>query len=198
MMIVREDLGNAEGPQCEHRAAIGQTVFLVGAGLIKRQRAVKIRTRLRQHGHPQVAADIADGGSGVSPADRSRAGNGIEKLGENLIGRNERCRGIRRRPAPHRGMPGVALARQCQPIKRVGENAWPHCRLLWPLRRAVQIVVVLRSQIIGQRIQSARRKRGGAGNDPLGQRWPRRLDEDPARVDFGHEVGAGHNAGGPA
>ena len=153
MMIVRQNVRNAQRPHGQHRPTVGETIFLVGARLVEGQRGIEVRARLGKHGHMAVVADIVDGGSGVSATGRSRAGKGVEKLGENFVGGDE-----------------------------------PLLRLLWG---SVEIVVVLRGQIIGQRIQSSRRQRRGAVRDTLSQRWARRLHKDSPRFDFGHEVGTG-------
>ena len=59
------------------------------------------------------------------------------------------------------------------------------------LGRPVQIVVVLRGQVVGQVVERIRWQRARTGNDPLRQWQTCRLQDDPARLDLSHDLGPG-------
>lgn len=146
----------------------------------------------------EVVADIADGVSGISPAGGARAGKRVKKLDENLVSCHELRSGIGRRPAARCDMKRVARPRQRQPIEGIGENGRRHAPSLRPLRRAVQIMIVLRREIVRQRIQRARRQRLGPRHDALRQRRPGWLHDDSARFNCCNEVGTRCNTSRPA
>src|SRR6516164_10376782 len=86
MMIVGQYFGNAQRSQREHRATVGQAVFLVRTRLVKRKRRRKIRGVLRQDLCKRIAEYVPDSRAGKGAASRPSSREPSQQLGQDFFG----------------------------------------------------------------------------------------------------------------
>jgi hypothetical protein len=148
MMIVRQNFGNSQAPQGEHRAAIGQAVSLVGPCLIQRQRGIEIETRLRKDIDGGFDAQLVNQCGRLPAPVRSRSREPIQDFRQNFIRRHETsaAQSVAERHGPR--VKGVAWVKQGYPVESIGEqHSRRHRPSLRPLGSAIEIMVEILSAI---------------------------------------------------